>query len=184
MRIPLFISGPTVKRGTFYAARPADIYALLIEWFGLSEPKGNHDSINPFEPVSEDALWQKVAAIEHTLDGNPTLRQMIGVSDFVKKEIFPVVKPAQFPKILALAREEASRRTRLVAKLDGIIKSLEEQKTGKSEMKVVDPLYLDDHLDIATRTREWALHSRRIMDDEVEILSKCMNPASGSCRAL
>ncbi|MFH0799086.1 MAG: alkaline phosphatase family protein [Pseudomonadota bacterium] len=185
MRVPLLISGPDVPRGTFGAARPVDIYPLLLEWFGLNVPGENHDGVDPFAPAKhEDAGWQKIAALEHLFDGRPPLIKMIGVGDFVTKYVHAIVKPDDFPRLRPPAAQESARRGKITLKLRALLAALEKQKADSKAPKVVSKEYLDDHIEIVRRTLKWALEAQHRMEDISAILSQCADAGSSECRKL
>ncbi|MFH1830507.1 MAG: alkaline phosphatase family protein [Pseudomonadota bacterium] len=140
MRTPLLIAGPTVPHGTFGIARPPDIFALLIEWFGINEPKANHDGMNPFEPYDgDDAQLNKLAALEQS-----------GAAVCCKND----------RALLKLAREELARRNNLVQKLSVLLDKLDvEKKTGKADAR-----YIDDHIALVKRTLKWAIEGKERME--------------------
>jgi hypothetical protein len=185
MRVPLLIAGPTVPRGTFGVIRPADVYPLLLKWFGLSVPEGNHEGVNPFDRFEgEKPRWQKLASLEQVVDERRSRHKTIDFPQFVRKEIYPITRAAQFPGILRLARDELKRRSKLTVRLGSLLAALRAQQVDRKAPKVVGKRYLEDHIDIVERTLRWAEQGERNMQDIVAILSRCRVAGSAGCRQL
>ncbi len=147
MRVPFLISGPTVPRGTFGIIRPPDVYTLLIKWFGINEPRANHDGINPFTPYrEEDVHLRKLAALDQAFD----------TESF--KRVLPISRKDD-PALLRLAKEESARRQKLVRKLSALLDQLNEER----ESGGTDERYIDDRIAIVKRTLNWAKEGKERM---------------------
>ncbi len=143
MRVPIFIAGPSVPKGTFGAARPPDLYALALEWFGLEVPETNHDGSNPFERFKgEDASLAALAALDQRFDDTSAAHKALGKAAVGAKRA----------GIRKLATEEAKRRLELAGKLSDLLKEIE-AKTAKGEY---DKRYAEDHAKIVRRAKRWA----------------------------
>lgn len=185
MHIPLVIRGPSVPHATFSTARSVDIYPLLLKWFGLRVPSGNYDGINPFTPAPhEDPAVSTLAALELLLETKPPLIKVVAVSDFVRKEVLPIAKPAEFRHLKKIAQEELGRRAKLIQVLSTLLTSLETQEKNRDAPQITDPLYLADHIEIVRRMKEDTRQSIRVMEDISSILKNCANSAAISCRGL
>ena len=185
MRVPLVIAGPSVPCGTYGAARPADIYSLLLEWFGLNVPQGNHDGVNPFKRYKgENPRWQRLASLEQVVVERRSRHKTIDFPHFVRKEVYPIARAAQFPGILRLARDELKRRSNLIARLGSLLAALKAQESDRKAPKVVAKRYLEDHINIVERTLRWAEQGKRNMEEVVAILSRCRLAGSSVCRKL
>ncbi len=138
MRVPLMIAGPKFPKGRFGAARPTDIYPLLLEWFGLKVPEDNHDGASPFAaPGEKNSGWERLAEAEQALDRGKRV------------EIGPSVK--------SLARKEAAKRKILVDKLGALLDDMR-SSSGKDA-------YARDHAAIVERTLAWARGALERMED-------------------
>ena len=185
MRVPLLIAGPSVPQGTYGAARPPDIYPLLLEWFGLNVPEGNYDGTNPFKRYEgENPRWQRLASLEQVVDEKGSRHKTIDFPQFVRKEVYPIAPPAQFPGILRFARNELKRRSKLTVRLGSLLEALKAQHSDRKAPKVVGKRYLEDHIDIVERTLRWAEQGERNMETIVAILSRCRLAGSSGCRKL
>ena len=184
MRVALFITGPTVPRGTFGAARPADIYPLLLEWFGISVPDHNYDGVDPFSRHHDDPLSRKLAALDRLFEGNPSMRYMIDVPGFVRSEVHGILPAGQFKNLLPAARQEAALRSRKLDKIRGLAAALEAQVSDGGATRMAPPEYLADHRAIVERARGYLEASQRRMEDVVSVLERCANPNSSECLAL
>ena len=184
MRVPLLISGPTVPRGTFGVARSVDIYPLLLEWFGLDVPRENHDGTHPFAARAENPLREKLAALEQLFDGKPSLMSMIDVPGFVKGEVYRVAPPGEFARLLPVAREEATLRSRQLAKIRKLLAALGRQAEDKEAPRVAENGYLLDHTAIAGRAKASLERSLTRMEDILSVLERCRSAGSGSCLSL
>ncbi|HPM41093.1 MAG TPA: alkaline phosphatase family protein [bacterium] len=184
MRVALFVTGPTVPRGTFGAARPADLYPLLLEWFGLSSSERNYDGVDPFSGRHDDALSRKLAALDWLFEKNPSMRYMIDVPGFVKSEVQRILPAGQFKNLLPAAREEAALRSRKLDKIRGLATALDLQASDKGAPRIAPPRYLNDHRAIVERARKHMESAQRRMEDVVQVLERCASPSSSACLAL
>lgn len=184
MRVPLLIAGPGVPVGRHGAIRPADLYPLLLEWFGLHVPAENYDGKHPFRDARRDPAWASLASVELVLREHPPLRKMIGVPDFVSAEIMPIAPAHRFPHLLTLARRELGRRADAVRAIRGYIERLERQGDKDDAPRVVAPEYSADHLAIARRALDDAEAGLLAMEEAIAIFSKCRNVNSASCRKM
>lgn len=138
MRVPLMIAGPNVPKGRFGAARPTDIYPLMLEWFGLKVPEGNYDGTNPFAKRSQEKTgMERLAEAEQALDHGKRVK--IG------------------PSVKSLARKEAAKRKILVDKLGAL---LDDMKNSYAK-----GAYAEDHAAIVERTLAWARGALERMED-------------------
>ncbi len=184
MRVPLLITGPGVPVGRHGAIRPADLYPLLLEWFGLQVPADNYDGTHPFRTERRDPAWATLAAVELVLREEPPLNKMIGVPDFVRAEITPLAPAHRFPHLLSLARQELRRRADMVRAIRGYIERLERQGRDDDAPRVVAPAYRKDHLAVARRALHDAETGLLAMEEAIAIFSKCRNLNSTSCQRL
>lgn len=186
MRVPLLIAGPTVPRGAFGVARSVDLYPAMLQWFGIHVPAENHDGIDPFrDPPPEDGARSTLAALDLLFEAEPSLIKMIDVPGFVRRDVSAVASLKAFPHLLTPAREEAARRSRILANLRALLKQMEAQRTEEDAPRVVDdPAYLADHIAIVEREIGRASASVRRMEEIEMVLKKCGNPNASGCRAL
>ena len=185
MRVPFMISGPTVPAGKFKTARPMDIYALLVEWFGLHVSNKNHDGVNPFKKVGgENIDHVRLASMEQIFSKSPPTFKMIDVPRFVIKDVSPVVSTSHFGRLIPLAQREMKRRLDVLNGISGYLDSLMKQKAGKGALHVVDKRYLDDHIDITKRNQGYVRRSMMIMEDIHKVLKNCRAPRSHICQGL
>ena len=88
MRVPFLIAGPTVPKGTFGVMRSADIYPLLLKWFGIDIPKENYDGVDPFETIAPESKdWQRLAAIEQRAAHGENVRATGALLNLAKHEL-------------------------------------------------------------------------------------------------
>lgn len=172
MITPLLIAGPGVPRGTFEAARPADIFPLLLDWFGLKVPKTNYDGRNPFEKYKgDDAGLVRLAALEQIVADSTRIGETGDAVHSIRGKFFGMLQAQAFGPVLSLAKDEIGRRRLLVEKLIRLSEALHAQRTDRRAPKVADRRYLDDHIDIVDRTLGWARQRLGNMEDVVRILT-------------
>jgi hypothetical protein len=142
MRVPMLIRGPTVPKGEFGAARPMDLYVLLLQWFGIDVPAGNHDGSNPFVKYKGEerdlaALVRLDQAFDETSSQKGRARALAG---------------ARRRGVYELARQESLNRLKLAEKLTTLLARIEREKAEGT----YDPIYADDHIAIVKRALNWA----------------------------
>lgn len=185
MRVPLVMAGPAVPHGTFGVARSIDLFPLLIEWFGLRVPQENYDGIDPLHPApAENPQAAALAALEELFDTTPPLIKMVGVADFVRREVFAIAPPRKFPQLLPLARAESARRFQTLLKMQSLLRALKAQQENPDAPHITDPDYLPDHLEIVGRAMQWLTSAGQRMEDVGAVLEKCADPNAGACRSL
>ena len=146
MRIPLLIAGPTVPHGEFGAARPVDIYPLMLGWYGIPVPNANYDGMDPFSKFAgDDQGKQRLATLDQLFEKK---------SDH--KDILRLTRGADRKTLARQADAELTRRSVLCERLTELLGKLEAQRTNNDALKVADPKYLDDHISIVERTLAWA----------------------------
>lgn len=149
MRVPVMMRGPGVPKGEFGAARPMDLYVLLLKWFGLSVPAGNHDGSNPFIAYrGEDRDLALLASLEQAFDETSS-----------QKGRAKAIAGARRGRVRDLARQESLRRLELTKKLTALLTRIEREKAEKS----YDPYYADDHIAIVKRALDWTQAGHRRM---------------------
>ncbi|MBT3182468.1 MAG: sulfatase-like hydrolase/transferase, partial [Deltaproteobacteria bacterium] len=185
MRVPFMVSGPTVPKGKFNTARPMDIYALLVEWFGFHISSKSHDGVNPFRTIGHENMDQmRLASMEQIFSKNPPIFKMIDVPRFVIKEVSPTVSTSHFGRLIPLAKKEMKRRLDVLNGISGYLDSLMKQKNDEAAPYVVDKRYLNDHIDIAKRNQEHVRRGMMVMEDIHKILRNCRAPHSHTCQGL
>jgi hypothetical protein len=173
MRMPMFMAGPTVPRGTFGAMRIVDVYPLLLKWFGLYVPSANFDGRDPFAGYRpEDSRWRTLAALEKVFSQHPPLLKMIDVNGFMAKEVRPLIKRSNRKALLKLAETEEHNRSMLHRRIREYIEELEQQLSTKKAPEVAPKAYVKDHLAIARRVEKVTKKRKRVMSDIIEALSK------------
>jgi hypothetical protein len=151
MRVPVLMRGPTVPRGSFGVARPMDLYVLLLQWFGLDVPTGNHDGSNPFiKYKGEDRDLAALARLDQAFDETSSQKGRVRS-----------IAGARRGRVYDLARRESLRRLELAEKLTTLLAKIETEKAEGS----YDPDYADDHIAIVKRALDWTAAGHRRMVD-------------------
>ncbi len=147
MHIAMFMTGPTVPRGTFQVMRTVDVFPLLVEWFGLTIDPAQHDGVNPFEGYRpEDPRWQKLATAE----------QMLRHGNAPSKSLLRDAQP--------YARIELKRRAHLHERLKEYITRLDGQREDTRAPGAANHRYVDDHLAIARRIKRLTAQRKEVME--------------------
>lgn len=185
MRVALMVLGPNVQSSVSEFARPMDVNAMVMGWFGFSHPAIISDGKDPLKThAARPKFEEKLSAVEEVFSKNPPMSKLIGVPSFVEKNIFPIVKPSEFAGLLVESRKEGSIRAKQLKAFSAYLKKLEAQRSSDEAAVIVDPEYLDETIEITKRAVNDSRTRVLRMDDISSVFASCAVTHSSSCQGL
>ena len=179
------IHGPNVIKGGFDAARPEDIFALLVKWFGIKLSNHSHDGLNPFYVnFSENQNSVDIAELMNIFENSPPVGKIINVPYFIKTEIAPKIRPSRFNALEPIAQKEIKIRLKSIKKIRTYLIALTVQKNDKEAPVICDGRYIDDHIFIVKHVLNRIQDELNMLDDIDTVLGNCTNPDSVECERL